>query len=132
MIISALLTERYKERLLGVLSLYDRVIITGTLPGACYSQRMTSCLYAQKIKIFDYDKAFADPLRHRIRENVQNLAKAQGLEIEQVGNANLRKEDRVAKVLARRGEHPGLVHILSAMERCSAYKPWHDGKRWCL
>jgi hypothetical protein len=24
------------------------------------------------------------------------------------------------------GDHPGLVHILSAMEACEAYKPWHD------
>jgi hypothetical protein len=32
----------------------------------------------------------------------------------------------VAKVLATRGEHPGLVHIISAMETCQSYKPWHD------
>ena len=25
-----------------------------------------------------------------------------------------------------RGAHPGLVHIISAMEGCNAYKPWHD------
>jgi hypothetical protein len=27
-----LLTERYRERLAGVLSCYDRIIVTGTLP----------------------------------------------------------------------------------------------------
>jgi hypothetical protein len=32
----------------------------------------------------------------------------------------------VAKVLERRGDHPGLVHVISAMEACSAYKPWRD------
>ena len=26
----------------------------------------------------------------------------------------------------QRGDHPGLVHIISAMEACDAYKPWHD------
>jgi hypothetical protein len=26
-------TERYRERLAGVLSCYDRIVITGTLPG---------------------------------------------------------------------------------------------------
>ena len=30
------------------------------------------------------------------------------------------------EVLARRGEHPGLVAILSAIKLCSSYKPWHD------
>jgi hypothetical protein len=29
-------------------------------------------------------------------------------------------------VLRQRGDHPGLVHIISAMEACDAYKPWHD------
>ena len=29
-----LFTERYAERLVGVLSCYDRIVITGTLPGA--------------------------------------------------------------------------------------------------
>jgi len=48
-----LLTERYRERLVGVLSCYDRIIITGTLPGACYAAGMTSFLYSRGIRIFD-------------------------------------------------------------------------------
>jgi hypothetical protein len=29
------LTERYKNDLQGVLSYYDRIVMTGTLPGIC-------------------------------------------------------------------------------------------------
>jgi hypothetical protein len=32
------LTERYRERLAWVLSCYDRIIVTGTLPGACHAK----------------------------------------------------------------------------------------------
>jgi hypothetical protein len=32
-----MLTERYRDRMVGVLSCYDRIVITGTLPGACYA-----------------------------------------------------------------------------------------------
>ena len=39
-----------------------------------------------------------------------------------------RKEDRIKAILKQRGEHPGLVHIFSAMESCTSYKPWHDKK----
>ena len=28
--------------------------------------------------------------------------------------------------LVVRGDRPGLVHIISAMEACDTYKPWHD------
>ena len=86
---------------------------------------MTSYLYERKIRIFDYRK-FAEPFRDQLRENAKRLAVDSGSEIEFLRKRNIRKEDRVKAVLARRGEHPGLVCILSAMEPCSTYKPWHD------
>ena len=120
-----LLTERYADRVDGVLSCYDRIVITGTLPGACYAQGMTSFLKARGTRIFDYPR-FAEPLRDRIRANAAQLAQAEGVSIEHIRKSSIRKEDVVAKVIARRGDHPGLVHILSAMEACNTYKPWHD------
>lgn len=120
------LTERYHADLPGVLSCYDRVIITGTLPGACYAGGMTSFLNFRHIKIFDYAKVFADPWRERIRQCAQELADAHGIAIEHVNKPHIRKEDLIAKVIEQRGKHPGLVHVLSAMEACHAYKPWHD------
>jgi hypothetical protein len=41
-----LLTDRYHDRLAGVLSCYDRIVITGTLPGACFADGMTKILKA--------------------------------------------------------------------------------------
>jgi hypothetical protein len=120
-----MLTERYRERLAGVLSCYDRIVITGTLPGACYAEGMTSYLNTHHIRIFDYPR-FAEPLRDRIREAAHALAAAQGVTIEHISKAHIRKEDVVAAVLRQRGDHPGLVHIISAMEACDAYEPWHD------
>ena len=120
-----LLTERYRERLSGVLSCYDRIIVTGTLPGACYAQGMTAFLSARQIRIFDYAR-FAEPLRDRVRQRAAELAGAAGLTIQHIAKNHIRKEDIVAKVLAARGDHPGLVHIISAMEACDSYKPWHD------
>ena len=120
------LTERYHADLLGELSCFDRMIITGTLPGACYAGGMTSFLNFRHIKIFDYAKVFADPWRERIRQCAHELADAHGISIEHVNKPHIRKEDLIAKVIEKRGKNPGLVHILSAMEACSAYKPWHD------
>jgi hypothetical protein len=53
---TTLLTERYKNDLPSVLSCYDRIVITDTLPGVCYAQGMKSYLYAHQIKVFDYAK----------------------------------------------------------------------------
>jgi hypothetical protein len=120
-----MLTERYRSRLHGVLCCYDRMVITGTLPGICYAAGMTSFLYAKGVRIFDYAR-FAEPLRERIRARAQQLADEQGAQIEFIAKAHIRKEEVVAKVLAARGDHPGLVHVIAAMEACESYKPWHD------
>jgi hypothetical protein len=86
---------------------------------------MTAFLSARQIRIFDYPR-FAEPLRDRVRERAAELARAAGITIEHIAKSHIRKEDVVAKVLAVRGDHPGLVHIISAMEACDSYKPWHD------
>jgi hypothetical protein len=120
------LTERYASHIRGILSCYDRVIIQGTLPGLCYAEGMTGFLYARNIRIFDYPR-FAEPLRDQIRANAETLAQKHGLEIEFIRRIDsVRKEDRIQEILKGRGHHPGLVHIFSAMETCSSYKPWHD------
>jgi hypothetical protein len=119
------LTERYDERIAGVLSCYDRVVITGTLPTICYAEGMTRFLYASGIKIFDYP-AFAQTLRDRVRDAAASLAATAGVTIEHIAKSHTRKESVVQRVLEQRGEHPGLVHIISAMEACDAYRPWHD------
>jgi hypothetical protein len=116
------LTERYAERIAGVLSCYDRLVITGTLPTVCYAEGMTRYLNARGIRIFDYPD-FTRTLRERVRETAAALAAAAGVEIEHAGKPHVRKEDIVARVLAQRGEAPGLVHVISAMEACDAYSP---------
>ena len=120
-----LLTERYAGRILGTLSCYDRILIQGTLPGFCYADGMTSFLNANNIRIFDYPR-FAEPLRNELRESAEQIAKENGLEIEFIRKKNFRKEDRIQGILEKRGNHPGLVHIFSAMEPCPSYKPWHN------
>jgi hypothetical protein len=121
-----LLTERYSEAISGVIESYDRIVISGNLQPLCYAQGMTSYLYRQGIRIFDYTQ-FAEPLRHLIRSNAERLAQENGLEIEFISKGQaLRKEEHIQAILAVRGVHAGLVHILSAMESCTAYEPWHE------
>ena len=119
-----LLTERHKDQIAGLLSCYDRIIIQGTVPGWCYASGMTSYFYARRMRIFDYPK-WAQPLREALRANMERVAAENGIEIEFVrSRKSFRKEDRVKEVLSKRGEHPGVVCILSAMEPCGSYKPW--------
>src|ERR1700730_2723678 len=123
------LTERYDDRIAGVLSCYDRVVVTGTLPTVCYAAGMTKFLYAIGVRIFDYPQ-FASTLRERVRERAASLSAQPGITIEHTAKSHIRKEAVVAEVLKRRAEPPGLVHVISAMEACSAYQPWHGREEW--
>ena len=123
-----LLTTTHADKISGMLHCFDRIIFTGTLPKICYSQGMTAYLLSKQVRIFDYPR-FAEPFKARLRANAEQLAKDNGIEIEFVAKSHVRKEDIVKKVLDKRGTHPGLVHILSAMETCSSYKPWHNKQK---
>lgn len=120
-------TDRHASKIRGELSCFDRVVITGTIPGICYAAGMTGFLFALGIRIFDYPK-WAEPLREEIRSNAERLAQKHGLEIEFIRRKDFRKENRIKEIISKRGDHPGLVHIFSAMEPCPSYKPWHDKK----
>ncbi len=120
------LLDAYEERIQGVLGCYDRVVIRGIIPTASYADGMTRYLSRRRIRIFNYAQ-FAQPLRDEIRENARRLAEKAGVPIEFVRKLKgMRKEDIVKKHLDQRGNKPGLVCILSAMESCQTYKPWHD------
>ncbi len=52
----ASLIERCGDRILGVLSCYDRVIVRGGIRGFDYAQAMESYLRWRKIPLFDFPK----------------------------------------------------------------------------
>jgi hypothetical protein len=122
------LLERYDKEIAGVLGCFDRLVVTGTLTEIAHPDAMDARLFREGFRAFDIGR-FAEPLRQRIRDNVVELARESGVEIEYLSRSKgVRKEDLVAKVVARRGNHPGLVHVLSVVESCTTFKPWRNPK----
>src|SRR5258707_4904767 len=103
------LTERYDDRIAGVLSCYDRVVVTGTLPTVCYAAGMTKFLYAIGVRIFDYPQ-FASTLRDRVRERAASLAAQAGVTVEHIAKSHIRKEAVVAEGPELRSQDTSLVH----------------------
>jgi len=123
------LLTRYGKEIAGVLGCFDRLVVTGTLTEIAHPEAMDAFLHREGFRAFDIG-LFADPLRQSIRDNAVAVAQAAGIEIEYLSRSKgVRKEDLVAKVLAQRGRHPGLVHILSVVETCTTFKPWRNPKK---
>jgi len=100
------LRQRYAEKIDGVISSFDRIVIQGTLPQLCYAEGMAGYLNARKIRIFDYPR-FAQPFRDRIRQNAERIAAEHGVKITFVRRASTRKEKLARRHLGRARQRAG-------------------------
>ena len=55
--------KKYEDKIQGVLSCYDRVVIRGILPSACHAGAMTNLLYRKNYMLNDITQ-FTNPLRN--------------------------------------------------------------------
>ena len=102
------------------------MIIQGYVATWSHPEGMTSYLNANNIKIFDYQK-FCEPLTRKVRSVAEEIAKESGVEIEFIRKLKaFRKDDRIQEIIKDKQINTGLVHIFSAMESCTTYRPWHD------
>jgi hypothetical protein len=68
-------------KIAGVLTCWDRVIITWTLPEICHGEALAGYLSRRGICLFDYPR-WAEPLRDVLRAHAEQVAAEAGLEIE--------------------------------------------------
>jgi len=114
--------KKYKKSISGVLSCYDRVVIKGTLHTACFAEGMMSIMNRNRTK-YKYYRSFVSPYRDKIHQNTERISKQTQIPITFIRNSRaVRKEDLVQAQIEIRGNQPGLVCILSAMERCNNYR----------
>jgi hypothetical protein len=117
--------QRYAQHIRGTISCFDRLIIQGTLDPLGHANGMTSFLYAQHVRIFDFPR-FAEHHTAKIRAHINAISTVHKIPIQFVRKQSTRKEDMVAAIVQKRGDDPGLVCILSALETCTTFRPWHD------
>jgi hypothetical protein len=116
--------DRYKRSIEGSISCFDRLVLFGTFQSIGHPDAMSWQLHTQNIRLLDYEKQFANPLRLELKAKIKEIALSEALSIQMV-NRSQRKESVVSEILEKRGDHSGIVCILSAMESCRCF---HVGK----
>lgn len=134
--------ERFDDRLLGVLSGFDRLRFRGTLLLLTSEGGMMEFLWRNKVLLKDF-KAYALPLTERVRLAGERLAaKTPSGKVHYLRTTRISKEEFVRNLAAEHPQREGLLAVLSCVEPCRSFDIRKDavlkklrlrlGERQCL
>lgn len=118
--------QKYNDIIQGTLSCYDRMIISGTMPGWRYPGAMKSFLLKKKLKFVDYPK-FAKTIGEKIRSQMESISKKSEVPIVYIKSPRkVNKENYVRNIITEKNLKQGVVAIFSVMETCEGYQTTWD------
>jgi hypothetical protein len=112
--------KKHEEKIVGVLSGWDRIRFLGTLRVLSDVRGMMSWLGEQHVLLKQF-RGFAIDLTKRLQASVEATATAAGRTIQYLASSTLSKEALVQELLRREGLREGLVCVLSCVEPCYTF-----------
>jgi hypothetical protein len=113
--------HRHADKITGVLSGFDRLRLRGTLRWLSSVSGMNSYLWNMGVLLKDF-RAHALAVTERVRQAVQALTLAAGLQVRYLDRPGVSKEDLARRIAAERNVCSGLVCVLSAVEPCWTFE----------
>lgn len=121
-------TDKYRDDIFGTNSCFDRVVVSGSLVPISYVEGLSRFLSANKI-LFKEFQAHAKSLAQLLKEHAQSLAEDAHAPYIYLNDGKTRKETLVKSFIEERGEHPGLVAVLSALEVSGSFDIFKNRER---
>jgi hypothetical protein len=132
---------RHGDRIVGILSGFDRMLFRGTLRSISYVEGLDKFLSSQHVLYKDF-AAYVQRLSEGLKTHAIGIAADAGRPYEYVTSAAVRKDDRAREIAARDGITEGLVCVLTCVEPCRSFTIRRDreaqrlrlvaGERKCL
>ncbi|MFQ5675241.1 MAG: hypothetical protein ACE5G1_05030 [bacterium] len=120
--------ERYRDDILGTNGCFDRVVVSGSIVPISYVDGLTRFLSANRI-LFKEFQAHAKYLAELLKGHAQSLAEEASVPYIYLSDSKTRKETLVKSFIEERGEHPGLVAVLSDLEVASSFDVFKNRER---
>jgi hypothetical protein len=112
--------DKYNDSILGTNSYIDRIIITGSIIPLSYCTGLEHYLSSYGILIKDF-KAYSKKLAELLKENAKIISETEGAHYEYLDSPKIRKEQTVKEIIQQRGDHPGMVAVLTTLEVDNSY-----------
>lgn len=117
---STMLTQ-YADKINGVFSFFDRMIINGFLRPLFFEYRLPSTLYRLGIPYKEY-KTFFLNVTDQISEQVKNRVLESKRPMIYLPSSKIKKEDLVKEILKKDPVTDGLICVLKTLETCRSVK----------
>lgn len=111
---------KYQDSILGINSGFDRVVITGSLTPISYEKGVRRFLSATNILLKQF-QTYAKFLAEDLKEHAKLLAESENVPYIYLTNSKTRKEELIKSILKERGNHPGLIAVLTSLELCNSF-----------
>jgi hypothetical protein len=123
--------ERYQDRVVGVLSGFDRLLFRGILRSICHVEGMDRFLSSQRVLYKDFG-AYVQRLSEQMKEHAQTVARQAGRPLCYVASAEESKEEIARKIMERDRIDEGLVCVLTCVEPCQTFSIRRNRERKLL
>lgn len=117
--------QQYRDRVLGVLSGFDRLLFKGTLMSLSYLNGLVAFLSRQGVLFKDFGQ-YTQTLSRQIKQHAEGMAQARGRPFLFLRSPKVSKEKIAREIQQRDGITQGLVCILYCVEPCQSYEVWRD------
>ena len=120
--------HRHADRVVGVLSGFDRILFRGTLRSLSYLQGMDKFLGSQRVLYKDFG-AFAQRLSDQVKAHAEVIAHQHQRPLCYLESAQQSKEDIARAIMEKDDVREGLVCVLTCVEPCHSYFLRKDKER---
>lgn len=112
--------QKHAEKIIGVLSGFDRLVLRGSLRGIAYAGGMTGFLCNRRILRKDFGD-FAQAATERLKAETLAYAEALNRQVVYLASAKTNKEDVALSIAAKDTVREGLVCVISCVEPCLCF-----------
>ena len=113
--------QHFSDKIIGVLSGFDRLLIRGTIRAISLHSGMREFLYQNGVLLKDFG-AYGQQVTKRIRQLSHEIADRQNRPFLYVPSSQTNKEEIALRVLKEQPVKTGLICMLSCVEPCKSFQ----------
>ena len=113
--------DQYAEKIKGIFSFFDRMIINGYLRPLYFEHERKYGLFQLGVLYKDF-KEYVIEVTESIKSRVEKNASEDGRPVIYLNSAKVKKEDIARRIMGEDGLEEGLICVLKTLEACKTAK----------